>query len=121
VTVPEVGVLEPQSNVLFFLLMVMFVALAWWMVSTRRLAVRLLAGGLAFLPAMVFGVMAVNRYYGYYSTWSSALADLTNQGSRRRPSCRRRTWTRAGVPPPWTAAAAPSSRRSGGGTRSGST
>jgi hypothetical protein len=44
VTVAEVRVLEPQSNVLFVLLMVMFVALAWWMVSTRRLAVRLLAG-----------------------------------------------------------------------------
>jgi hypothetical protein len=73
-------VLEPQSNVLFFLLLVMFAALAWWMVRTRRLAVRLLAGGLAFLPAMAFGVMAVNKYYGYYSTWSSAMADLTNQG-----------------------------------------
>ena len=72
--------LEPQSNVLFFLLMVMFAALAWWMVRTRRLAVRLLAGCLAFLPAMIFGVMAVNKYYGYYSTWSSAMADLTNQG-----------------------------------------
>jgi Putative esterase len=73
-------VLEPQSNVLFFLLLLMFVALAWWMVRTRRLAVRLLAGCLAFLPAMLFGVMAVNKYYGYYSTWSSAMADLTNQG-----------------------------------------
>jgi enterochelin esterase-like enzyme len=80
VTVAEVGVLEPQSNVLFFLLLVMFVALAWWMVRTRLLAVRLLAGLLAFLPAMAFGVMAVNRYYGYYPTWSSAMADLTNQG-----------------------------------------
>ncbi len=79
-TVAEVGVLEPQSNVLFFLLLVLFVALAWWMVRTRLLAVRLLAGLLAFLPAMAFGVMAVNRYYGYYSTWSSAMADLTNQG-----------------------------------------
>jgi enterochelin esterase-like enzyme len=80
VTVAEVGVLEPQSNVLFFLLLVMFVALAWWMVRTRLLAVRLLAGLLAFLPAMAFGVMAVNKYYGYYSTWGSAMADLTNQG-----------------------------------------
>jgi enterochelin esterase-like enzyme len=73
-------VLEPQSNVPLFLLLAMFVALAWWMVRTRRLAVRLLAGVLAFLPAMIFGVMAVNKYYGYYSTWSSAMADLTNQG-----------------------------------------
>ena len=81
-TVAEVGVLEPQSNVLFFVLLVTFAALAWWMVRTRRLALRLLAGLLAFLPAMIFGVMAVNKYYGYYSTWGSAMADLTNQGVR---------------------------------------
>jgi enterochelin esterase-like enzyme len=50
------------------------------MVTTRHLALRLVAGLLAFLPAMLFGVMAVNKYYGYYPTWSSALADLANQG-----------------------------------------
>lgn len=31
---------------------------------------------------MLFGVMAVNKYYGYYPTWGAALADLTNQGVR---------------------------------------
>jgi hypothetical protein len=55
VTVAEVGVLEPQSNVLFFLLMVMFAALAWWMVRTRRLAVRLLAGAWPSCPRWSFG------------------------------------------------------------------
>ena len=74
--------LEPQSNVLFAVLLVIFIAFAWWMVRTSHLAVRLLAGCLAFLPAMLFGVMAVNKYYGYYPTWGSALADLTNQGVR---------------------------------------
>jgi enterochelin esterase-like enzyme len=73
-------VLEPQSNVLFAVLLVIFIAFAWWMVTTRHLAVRLVAGLLAFLPAMLFGVMAVNKYYGYYPTWSAAFADLTNQG-----------------------------------------
>ena len=29
---------------------------------------------------MLFGVVAVNKYYGYYQTWGAALADLTNQG-----------------------------------------
>ena len=72
--------LEPQSNVLFFVLVVGFVALAWWMVATNRMAFRLLAGGLAFLPAMIFGVLAVNKYYGYYPTWSAAIADLSGQG-----------------------------------------
>jgi enterochelin esterase-like enzyme len=73
-------VLEPQSNALFAVLLVIFIAFAWWMVITRHLALRLVAGLLAFLPAMLFGVMAVNKYYGYYPTWSAALADLTNQG-----------------------------------------
>ena len=42
--------LEPQSNVLFFVLVVIFIALAWWMVATKHLLFRLLAGGLAFPP-----------------------------------------------------------------------
>jgi len=29
---------------------------------------------------MVFGVAAVNKYYDYYQTWGSAIADLTSQG-----------------------------------------
>ena len=96
--------LQPQSNVLFFLLVVVFVALAWWMVATRHLVLRLLAGGLAFLPAMIFGVMAVNKYYGYYPTWSAAWADITNQGvsapsqlpQARLAACRHRGATPAG-------------------------
>src|ERR1700733_11954800 len=76
----EARVREPQSNALFFLLIVIFIALAWWMVATKHLLFRLLAGCLAFLPAMTFGVMAVNKYYGYYPTWSAAWADITNQG-----------------------------------------
>jgi enterochelin esterase-like enzyme len=29
---------------------------------------------------MLFGVLAVNRYYGYYQTWSAMIADLSDQG-----------------------------------------
>ena len=72
--------LEPQSNLLFFALIVIFIALAWWLAATKHLVFRLLAGCLAFVPAMAFGVMAVNKYYGYYPTWSAAIADFTNQG-----------------------------------------
>ena len=35
----------------------------------------------AFLPAMAFGVLAVNKYYGYYQTWGAAINDFTNQGA----------------------------------------
>jgi enterochelin esterase-like enzyme len=74
-------VLEPQSTALFVLLVLMFGALMWWTRAARRPALRVLAACLAFLPAMLFGVGAVNKYYGYYQTWGAARADLTNQGS----------------------------------------
>src|SRR6266513_5812479 len=71
--------LEPQSTVLFVLLIALFGALIWRTLATRRTAVRVLAACLAFVPAMVFGVLGVNKYYGYYQTWGAMVADLTQQ------------------------------------------
>ena len=73
--------LEPQSTTLFVLLMVLFGLLAWWMMKARQPVLRLLAACLAFLPAVAFGVVAVNKYYGYYQTWSAAVADFGGQGA----------------------------------------
>jgi enterochelin esterase-like enzyme len=81
ITAPEALLLEPQSTGLFVLLIVVFGGLTWWLVVTRQPVFRLLAACLAFIPAMLFGVVAVNKYYGYYQTWTAALADLTNQGA----------------------------------------
>jgi enterochelin esterase-like enzyme len=78
-------VLEPQSTELFVLLMLIFGALMCWLLITRQPALRVLAACLAFLPAMLFGVVAVNKYYGYYQTWGAAIADLTNQGANAAP------------------------------------
>jgi enterochelin esterase-like enzyme len=72
--------LEPQSPALFILLIAMFGVLMWRTLVTRRAAFRVLAACLAFVPAMVFGVLAVNKYYGYYQTWGAMAADLTQQG-----------------------------------------
>ena len=72
--------LEPQSTVLFVLLMVFFGGLMWPTIVARHVAFRVLAAGLAFLPAMLFGVLAVNKYYGYYQTWDAVLADMSDQG-----------------------------------------
>ncbi len=72
--------LEPQSTALFVLLVVFFGALIWAAIFARHTAVRVLAACLAFMPAMMFGVLAVNKYYGYYQTWDAVMADLTNQG-----------------------------------------
>ena len=72
--------IEPQSPALFVLLIAMFGVLMWRTLVTRRTAFRVLAACLAFVPAMVFGVLAVNKYYGYYQTWGAMAADLTQQG-----------------------------------------
>ncbi len=68
--------LEPQSTALFVLLIAMFGALMWRIVVGRRMVVRVLAAGLAFVTAMLFGVLGVNRYYGYYQTWGAMFTDL---------------------------------------------
>ena len=73
--------LNPQSPALFALLIVAFGVLIWRTLVTRRIAFRILAACLAFVPAMVFGVLAVNKYYGYYQTWGAMAADLTQQGA----------------------------------------
>jgi enterochelin esterase-like enzyme len=72
--------LEPQSTTLFILLIAMFGGLMWWLVNARRIVFQLVAAFLGFLVAVQFGVLAVNRYFGYYQTWGAAAADLTNQG-----------------------------------------
>jgi enterochelin esterase-like enzyme len=70
---------EPQSTAFFLLLIVVFGALIWWLAVARQLVFRILAACLAFIPAMMFGVAAVNKYYDYYQNWNAAIADLTNQ------------------------------------------
>jgi enterochelin esterase-like enzyme len=50
-----------------------------WLIGTAG-AWMLFAASLAFVPAMLFGVAAVNKYYDYYQTWGSVAADLGAQG-----------------------------------------
>ena len=72
--------LEPQGTALFVLLIAVFGALMWRALVTHRVVFRVLAVCLAFLPAMLFGVLAVNKYYGYYQTWGAVMADLNDRG-----------------------------------------
>src|SRR5215472_16325230 len=60
--------------------MVVFCALLVCVAIAKQPAVRVLAASLAFVPAMLFGVAAVNKYYDYYQTWGSVAADLSAQG-----------------------------------------
>ena len=77
--------LEPQSTALFILLMVLFCVLLGCVAVARQPAVRVLAASVAFVPAMLFGVAAVNKYYDYYQTWGSVAADVSAQGVNSVP------------------------------------
>ena len=85
------GPSEPQSTALLLLLIGVFGALMWWLVVAKQLVFRVLAACLAFIPAMLFGVAAVNKYYDYYQNWNSAISDMTNsergnRGAERPPA-----------------------------------
>ena len=69
----------PRGFVLFLVLLLLFGAALVWLVRVRHIALKVVAGVLAFPPAMVFGVALVNDFYGYYDSWDDAWRDLTNQ------------------------------------------
>jgi enterochelin esterase-like enzyme len=63
----------------FALLLLCFTVALIWLVRTQAVALKLVAGVMAFPPAMLFGIALVNHFYGYYETWDDAWRDLTNQ------------------------------------------
>ena len=82
----ENEVLGPQGTAFFLILMVVFGGLVIWLVIAKHIVFRVLAACLAFIPAMLFGVAAVNKYYDYYQNWGSVAADFTSQGVATLPS-----------------------------------
>jgi len=73
-------VFGPQGTGFFLLLMAVFGGLLVWVALARQIVFRVLAACLAFLPAMLFGIAAVNKFYDYYQTWGGMINDLTGQG-----------------------------------------
>jgi enterochelin esterase-like enzyme len=78
-------VFGPQGTGFFLLLMVVFGGLLVWVALAKQIVFRVLAACLAFLPAMVFGIAAVNKFYDYYQTWGGMINDLTGQGASSIP------------------------------------
>ena len=76
---------EPQGTGFFLLLMVVFGALLVWVALAQQVVFRVLAACLAFIPAMVFGIAATNKFYDYYQTWGGMISDLTGQGVNTIP------------------------------------
>ena len=75
----------PQGTGFFLFLMVVFGALLVWVALAKQVVFRVLAACLAFLPAMVFGIASVNKFYDYYQTWGGLVNDLTGQGTSTIP------------------------------------
>jgi enterochelin esterase-like enzyme len=82
----ENRVLEPQATGFFLLLIVVFAALLFWVAVAKQVVFRVFAACLAFIPAMMFGVAAVNKYYDYYQTWGAALSDLNGGTAANLPN-----------------------------------
>ena len=61
------------------LLLLAFGGLITWVALARQVVFRVIAACLAFIPAMVFGIAAVNKYYDYYQTWGALYNDLSGQ------------------------------------------
>jgi enterochelin esterase-like enzyme len=78
-------VFEPQGTGFFLLLIVAFGALLVWVAVAKHVVFRVLAACLAFIPAMAFGIAAVNKFYDYYQTWGAMINDLTGQGANTIP------------------------------------
>jgi enterochelin esterase-like enzyme len=72
-------VFGPQGFFIFALLVLFFAGALIWLVKARQVALKVVAGVMAFPPAMMFGVVLVNSFYGYYQSWDDAWRDLTNQ------------------------------------------
>jgi enterochelin esterase-like enzyme len=72
-------VLGPQGTLFLILLLLAFGGLVTWVALAGQVVFRVIAACLAFIPAMVFGIAAVNRYYDYYQTWGALYSDLSGQ------------------------------------------
>jgi enterochelin esterase-like enzyme len=71
--------------VFFVLLVLMFAGLTWWVIRAGRIALKVTAAVLSFVIATAFGVLAVNKYFGYYQTWGAAIADFSNSTPNHGP------------------------------------
>jgi enterochelin esterase-like enzyme len=49
------------------------------------MALKITAAALSFVIAVTFGILAVNKYFGYYQTWGAAIADFSNASPNLGP------------------------------------
>ncbi len=71
----------PNNWLFLITLAVAFAGLLVWLARARHLAVKLLAGTLAFAISTLFGAGLVNNFYQYYTSWGAIYDALTNTGA----------------------------------------
>jgi enterochelin esterase-like enzyme len=73
-------VFGPTSWFFLGLLVAAFGAALFWMTRSSYLALKIVAGAVAFVMSSVFGAGLVNQYYAYYTTWGSLVANARGTG-----------------------------------------
>lgn len=68
--------LGPDSRLLIALLITVSAALLVAAIRLRLLAAKIACGALSIMVAMTGGIVMVNYYYGYYTTWGQMWADF---------------------------------------------
>ena len=78
--------LGPQSPLLFVVLLLVFLGLVYWLIRTKRIVWQAVAAVTAFVPPLLFGVAAVNRYYDYYASWDDVWGELSDSAPAKTVS-----------------------------------
>jgi hypothetical protein len=68
--------LGPDSRLLLVLLLILSAAALFGVIRLRLVALKVACGALSIAMAMVAGIVAVNNFYGYYTTWGQLWADF---------------------------------------------
>lgn len=79
----------PASPVLFVALLMACVGMLVVIARARRWVLASLCGLIVIVLAMLAGIVEVNRYYGYYHSWSALLQDLSGAPPDLGPAARR--------------------------------
>ncbi|MGH8860913.1 MAG: alpha/beta hydrolase, partial [Jatrophihabitantaceae bacterium] len=71
----------PTSLLVLEVVLLLAVALLVAISRVRIVAVKVIAGIVALALGMFGGILVVNDYYGYYTTWGAAVADLSGNSN----------------------------------------
>jgi enterochelin esterase-like enzyme len=74
------SVFGPTSWIFLGALAAGFAGLLWWLARVGHLALKIVAGAMAFAVSALFGAALVNQHYAYYTTWGAMVDAATGSG-----------------------------------------